>query len=117
MCNILIAEDESRLAAFLEKGFRKHGLSSQVVSNGEQALQVTQLANYDVIVLDLGLPIKDGWQVLKELRSRGNPAQTVIVVTAQVDVEELVLKAGANDFIAKPFRFADLLHKVQSLIR
>lgn len=87
-----------------------------MVSDGEQALQAAQLLDYGVIVLDLGLPIKNGWQVLKELRSQGHSSQSVIVVTAQVDVEELALKAGANDFIAKPFRFADLLHKVQRLL-
>jgi two-component system, OmpR family, copper resistance phosphate regulon response regulator CusR len=115
MIRILIAEDEARLAAFLEKGLRKHGFITTVAEDGQQAIRMAQTEDFHLILLDLGLPIKDGWTVLRELRSRGE-ALPIIVVTAQVDEgnRAAVLNAGADDFVAKPFRFSDLLDKVRS---
>lgn len=112
MCQILIVEDEEKLAAFVAKGFRKYGFTATVVTNGEQALEVSQTNAYDAILLDLGLPVKDGWMVLKELRDRGN-ASPVIVMTALSDLRQAVLAAKANDYLQKPFRFKDLLAAVQ----
>ncbi len=112
MCQILIVEDEEKLAAFVAKGFRKYGFTVTVVTNGEQALEVSQTNAYDAILLDLGLPVKDGWMVLKELRDRGN-ASPVIVMTALSDLRQAVLAAKANDYLQKPFRFKDLLAAVQ----
>ena len=115
MCRILIAEDEARLAAFLEKGLRKYGFITAVAEDGQQAILMAQTEDFHLVLLDLGLPIKDGWTVLRELRSRGD-ALPIIVVTAQVDEgnRTAVLDAGADDFVAKPFRFNDLLDKVRS---
>jgi len=115
MSKILIVEDERRLAAFVEKGFRKYNFSTTVVSDGEQALQATRTGCYDVILLDLGLPVKDGWAVLRELRSQG-AALPVVVMTALSDLKREVLAAGANDYIPKPFRFKELLVVVQRQI-
>ncbi|MEO0457539.1 MAG: response regulator [Cyanobacteria bacterium P01_A01_bin.114] len=112
MHQILIIEDEKRLAAFLAKGFRKNGFIPTIVTDGEEALQATQENTYDVILLDLGLPIKDGWEVLTELRARGDK-RPVIVVTALSDLRQEALAAGANDYVPKPFRFADLLSVVE----
>ncbi len=115
MSRILIAEDEARLAAFLEKGLRKYGFITAVAEDGQQAILMAQTEDFHLVLLDLGLPIKDGWTVLRELRSRGD-ALPIIVVTAQVDEgnRTAVLDAGADDFVAKPFRFNDLLDKVRS---
>ena len=115
MSKILIVEDEQRLAAFVEKGFRKHHFSTTVVGDGEQALQATRTGCYDIILLDLGLPVKDGWAVIEELRSQGT-ALPVVVMTALSDLKQEVLAAGANDYIPKPFRFKDLLAAVQKQI-
>ncbi|MEM8805627.1 MAG: response regulator transcription factor [Cyanobacteria bacterium P01_G01_bin.38] len=112
MCQILIIEDEENLAAFMVKGFRKYGFTPTVVSDGEQALQATQESVYDVILLDIGLPVKNGWDVLRELRARGDE-RPVIVVTAVSDLRKQALAAGANDYVPKPFRFMDLLAVVR----
>lgn len=112
MRQILIVEDERNLATFVAKGFRKYGFTPTVVTDGEQALQAAQENFYDVILLDLGLPIKDGWEVLKELRARGDQ-HPVIVVTALSDLRQEALAAGANDYVPKPFRFMDLLAAVR----
>jgi two-component system, OmpR family, copper resistance phosphate regulon response regulator CusR len=110
---ILIAEDENRLAAFVEKGLKKSGFDSIIAADGLQALNLIQQTPVDLLLLDLGLPIKDGWEVLREARSH-NPNLPIIVVTAMTDERDRqrVLQAGANDYLSKPFRFSDLLAKV-----
>jgi two-component system, OmpR family, copper resistance phosphate regulon response regulator CusR len=110
---ILIAEDENRLAAFVEKGLRKRGFDSITATDGLQALNLIQQTPVDLLLLDLGLPIKDGWEVLREARSH-NPNLPIIVVTALADERDRqrVLQAGANDYLSKPFRFSDLLAKI-----
>jgi DNA-binding response OmpR family regulator len=113
MNRILIAEDEERLAAFVEKGLRKNGFVTAVASDGEQAVQMAE--KFELLLLDLGLPVKDGWGVLKELRSQGESIP-IIVVTALNDDDnrQNAIKLGANDYVTKPFRFSDLLQKVKS---
>jgi two-component system, OmpR family, copper resistance phosphate regulon response regulator CusR len=110
---ILIAEDEHRLAAFIEKGLKKSGFDSIVAGDGMQALKAIQQESVDLLLLDLGLPIKDGWEVLREARST-HPNLPIIVVTALADERDRqrVLQAGANDYLSKPFRFSDLLAKI-----
>lgn len=115
MSKILVVEDEKRLAALVEKGLQKYGFFTESVSNGEQALQAAQGETYDAILLDLGLPIKDGWVVLKELRHRGDDIP-VIVMTAGEHSRQDVLEAGADDLVSKPFRFKDLLGAVQQQV-
>ena len=115
MEKILIVEDEQKIAEFIEKGFRINGFSTRVVSDGEQALKATQTETYDIILLDLTLPIKDGWTVLKELRGQGDKIP-VIVVTAVDDPWQKARASGANDCIVKPFRFKALLDAVHKQI-
>jgi DNA-binding response OmpR family regulator len=113
MHRILIAEDEVRIAAFIEKGLRKNGFSTVSVSNGNDVLATLESEDFDLLLLDLGLPGKDGWAVLRELR-RSMQKLPVIIVTArdgESDRRES-LEQGANDYLAKPFRFNDLLYKV-----
>lgn len=117
MNKILIAEDESRLAAFIEKGLQKNGFSTSVAEDGERALQMAETGDFAMLLLDLGLPIKDGTIVLQELRDRGETLP-IIVVTARSDERELaiVLQKGANGFVTKPFRFSDLLEKIKTTL-
>ncbi len=115
MYKILIVEDEEKLSAFIVKGFQKHGFSATVAADGEQALEISQMDTYDAILLDLGLPGKDGWAVLKELRDRGD-FPPIIVMTALSDLHQAVLAARANDYLQKPFRFSELLAMTQQHI-
>jgi DNA-binding response OmpR family regulator len=114
MTQILIVEDEVRLAAFVEKGLRKNGFTTKVAVNGEQAIFMAQSSDFDLLLLDLGLPVIDGWTVLRELRSRGEK-RPIIIVTANNDERDkaTALAAGANDYITKPFSFSDLLTRVR----
>ena len=114
MCRILIAEDEARLAAFVDKGLRKHGFGTAIAEDGEQALQMAASGEFTLLLLDLGLPLKDGWTVLQELRSRGKALIIIIVTALNGDNRTAALQYGANDFLSKPFRFNDLLELVRS---
>jgi two-component system, OmpR family, copper resistance phosphate regulon response regulator CusR len=117
MNRILIAEDEARLAAFLEKGLKRNGYATVIAEDGHQAVELSQAENVHLLLLDLGLPVKDGWAVLKELRSQGENFP-IIVVTALSDDRSRAraLASGATDFVTKPFRFSDLLNKVRSYL-
>ena len=115
MSQILIAEDETRLAAFIEKGLRKQGFLTAIAEDGQQAIKIAQDGDFDLILLDLGLPIVDGWTVLKQLRSQGE-TRPIIIVTAIKDNRDkaTALSLGANDYVTKPFRFRDLLERIQT---
>jgi two-component system, OmpR family, copper resistance phosphate regulon response regulator CusR len=116
MNRILIAEDEARLAAFIEKGLQKSGFSTAVAEDGEKALMMAATGDYKILLLDVGLPVKDGWAVLKEIRQQ-DKAFPVIIVTALNDASQsIAFQLGANDYVKKPFRFNELLAKVKSLL-
>jgi two-component system, OmpR family, copper resistance phosphate regulon response regulator CusR len=114
MCRILIVEDESRVSAFLEKGFQKYGFFTTVAGDGNQAIQIAQSEDVQLLLLDLGLPIKDGYSVLRELRALGHNLP-IIVISAQDNEQSKAsaLKCGATDFVSKPFHFSQLLEKVR----
>ncbi len=118
MSRILIAEDEARIASFLEKGLRSNGFTTVVASDGPQALQLVRTGEFDLLVLDLGLPGMDGLDVLSELRRRDQNLP-VIILTARDSVRDTVagLEGGADDYIAKPFRFEELLARVRVRLR
>jgi two-component system, OmpR family, copper resistance phosphate regulon response regulator CusR len=117
MNRILIAEDETRVAAFLEKGLRKNGFLTVVAQDGQQALQMAASEEIDLLLLDLRMPIKDGWEVLQELRDRGLNFP-VIIITAFDDNKNrfLAMQKGASDYVTKPFQFRDLLERVRSAL-
>jgi DNA-binding response OmpR family regulator len=115
---ILIAEDEPRLASFLEKGLRSNGFVTSVVEDGAKASMMARDDEFDLMVLDLGLPGKDGTEVLRELRASGQ-RMPVIILTARDDVSDKVagLEGGADDYVTKPFRFEELLARVRARLR
>jgi two-component system, OmpR family, copper resistance phosphate regulon response regulator CusR len=114
MMQILIVEDEARLAAFVEKGLRKNGFNTSIAADGEQAIHVAKSSDFDLMLLDLKLPLKDGWTVLRELRSHGKGFPVIIVTSLTDERDRLAaLQAGANDYITKPFSFKDLLTRVR----
>jgi two-component system copper resistance phosphate regulon response regulator CusR len=115
---ILIAEDEERIASFLEKGFRSNGFVSSVAADGNQALHMARSGEFDLLILDLGLPGLDGFDVLRELREH-DTALPVIILTARDTVIDTVagLEGGADDYVPKPFRFEELLARVRVRLR
>ena len=118
MSGILIAEDEQRIALFVDKGLRAAGFTTTVVADGASALAAARTGDYDLLLLDVGLPVVDGFAVLDTLRAEGI-GLPVIMLTARTTVEDTVagLEGGANDYIPKPFRFDELLARVRLRLR
>jgi two-component system, OmpR family, copper resistance phosphate regulon response regulator CusR len=112
---ILIVEDETRIAAFIEKGLRKQGFKTIVAEDGLQGLHIASHEKIDLLLLDLGLPLKSGWEVLEELRDRGFNFP-IIIMTAFSDEQNrfTAMYRGASDYLTKPFKFQDLLAMVRS---
>ncbi len=118
MNRILIAEDEARISAFVERGLRAAGFVPTVVPDGAAALDAAQSGEHDLLLLDLGLPLLDGFAVLRRLRAGGNRLP-VIILTARRDTATTVsgLESGADDYVAKPFSFDELLARVRLRLR
>ena len=118
MARILILEDEERIASFVAKGLRAEGHQPTVVADGRQGLDEALSGQFDLLVLDIGLPGLDGFEVLDALRSQGSRIP-VIVLTARDSVTDTVsaLEGGADDYMPKPFRFAELLARVRVRLR
>lgn len=115
MSRILIAEDEDRLAAFLEKGLRANGYVTTRAADGPTALVLADDDEFDLMILDLGLPGLDGMSVLRTMRSRGR-RMPVVILSARDDVVT-GLERGADDYVMKPFRFDELLARVRVRLR
>jgi two-component system copper resistance phosphate regulon response regulator CusR len=115
---LLLAEDDRYLSAMLSKGLREHAYAVDVVPDGEAAVGLAAINEYDVIVLDVMMPKRDGFLVCRELRRRGIAAP-VLMLTARDSVSDKVegLDAGADDYLAKPFEFAELLARLRALLR
>src|ERR1700680_3871255 len=115
---ILLVEDERSAARMIAKGLREHGHAVDVVGDGACAVQQASAVMYDVVVLDLLLPIKSGLDVCRELRSKGD-AVPVLMLTARdaVDDRILGLDAAADDYLTKPFHFGELLARVRGVSR
>jgi DNA-binding response OmpR family regulator len=118
MARILIVEDEQRIASFLSKGLRAEGHLTTSVADGHEGLDQALSGDFDLVVLDIGLPGIDGFEVLDQLRSQGATVP-VIVLTARDSVGDTVsaLEGGADDYMPKPFRFAELLARVRLRLR
>lgn len=118
MSQILIVEDEPRIAAFLAKGLRAAGFATLVEPSGEAAVQLAVSEQIDLVLLDVGLPDIDGFEVLSRLRGQG-VSVPVIMLTARSSVADRVagLQSGADDYVPKPFAFEELLARVQLRLR
>src|SRR5918992_5121712 len=118
MSRILIVEDESSLATFLQKGLRANGFATFVAGDGAMATTMARDDKFDLLILDLGLPDRDGTLVLRDLRAAGHRLP-VIVLTARDDLSDKVaaLEGGADDYLTKPFRFEELLARIRARLR
>ncbi len=118
MARILIVEDEPRIASFMSKGLTADGYTTTVSGDGVTGLDLALSGDFDLMILDIGLPRLDGYGVLDGLRSQGS-SMPVIVLTARDSVTDTVhaLEGGADDYMPKPFRFAELLARVRLRLR
>jgi DNA-binding response OmpR family regulator len=115
MPRILLAEDEPRIASFVESGLVAAGFEVDVVGDGDAALAAALAGAADLLVLDIGLPGSDGFEVLARLRAAGS-AVPVVILTARDSAEDTVagFEGGANDYVSKPFRFDELLARIRA---
>jgi len=118
VARILIVEDEARIASFVAKGLRAEGHTATVVGHGHEGLDHAMSGDYDLMVLDIGLPGMDGFEVLEQLRAQASRLP-VIVLTARDSVTDTVfaLEGGADDYMPKPFRFAELMARIRLRLR
>lgn len=116
---ILIVEDESRIAAFMDKGLRKYGYMTSIAKDGIEAVEKGMAEEIDLMLLDLGLPGQDGWSVLRELQKRDRKPSVIIIVTARDDIGDVVKSRafGVSDYITKPFSFNDLLSRMKAQLK
>ncbi|MFH0411781.1 response regulator transcription factor [Corynebacterium sp. L4756] len=114
MSRILIVEDDRDIASFIKRGLEAEGYACDIADNGALALGLAQSNTYQLVILDLSLPLLDGTDVLTKLRSTGIDVP-VIVLTARTALKDRVraLEGGANDYMPKPFQFAELLARVR----
>lgn len=115
---ILVVEDDRKVAGFIEQGLREEGYVTDVAADGEEATMLAHVYDYDVILLDIVLPKKNGFQVATELRREGR-AVPILMLTSRDSVEDIVrgLDSGADDYLPKPFQFDELLARIRALAR
>jgi DNA-binding response OmpR family regulator len=115
---ILVAEDEPRISSFIERGLAANGFTTEVADSGDEALALARSGRFDLVILDVGLPKMDGFEVLRELR-QACATVPVVILTASQSVRDTVagLDGGADDYITKPFRFDELLARVRLRLR
>ena len=118
MSRILIVEDEPGMASFIDKGLASRGYATKVCADGATATAIASDSDFDLVILDLGLPDIDGLSVLREIRRRGEHVP-VIILTARDDLTDKVegLDAGASDYVTKPFKLEELLARARVQLR
>ncbi|HET9776597.1 MAG TPA: response regulator transcription factor [Gemmatimonadaceae bacterium] len=115
---ILLVEDDRKVAGFIEQGLREEGYVVDLARDGEEATTMAHVNDYDAILLDVVLPKKNGFQVAAELRREGRTAP-IMMLTSRDATEDIVrgLDAGADDYLAKPFQFDELVARIRALLR
>src|SRR5215471_3178666 len=115
---ILVVEDEKKVASFIQKGLQEEGYAVDTVHDGLEAITAVGTFDYDLVVLDLMLPVKPGLEVLRTIRMK-RPQLPVLVLTAKGALEDKVagLDAGADDYLIKPFAFVELSARIRALLR
>src|SRR5438270_3264911 len=115
---ILIIEDEKKTSAYLRKGLSEHGFTVETAAEGEAGLRTAMSGAFDLMILDVMLPERDGWSVLSELRQSGKQTP-VLFLTARDAIHDRVkgLRLGADDYLVKPFAFSELLARIDSILR
>jgi two-component system copper resistance phosphate regulon response regulator CusR len=115
---VLVVEDEKKTAQYVRKGLTEHGFAVDVAENGEDGLHLATTGEYALIILDVMMPEKDGWSVIRDLRKAGRPTP-VLFLTAKDTLEDKVkgLELGADDYMVKPFAFSELLARMRTVLR
>jgi DNA-binding response OmpR family regulator len=115
---ILIAEDDALISSFIEKGLRARGYSTHVAADGDEATRLSLSEGFDLLILDMALPRREGFQVLQHMRAEGK-RMPVIVLTGRPELRDAVqcLDDGADDYMTKPFRFEELLARIRARLR
>lgn len=115
---VLVVEDDLDLINLLEEGLTMYGYAVDKATNGEEAIEMAYIENYDIVILDINLPKKDGFEVLDEIR-KFNQEVNIIMLTARSDIDDRVkgLDFGANDYMVKPFDLKELDARMRALLR
>jgi len=115
---ILIVEDEEKVASYLRKGLTESSFTVDTADNGVDGLHLAQTGSYDLMILDVMLPGRDGWSIIEEMRRQGSSVP-VLFLTARDAVHDRVkgLELGADDYLVKPFSFSELLARVRTVLR
>src|SRR3989304_2717199 len=116
--HILVVEDEKKVASFIKKGLEEEHYSVDLAYDGDEGLYKLAVNRYDLIILDIMLPNKDGLEVIKEIRSKKNTTP-VIMLTAKDSLENKIegLDSGADDYLTKPFAFSELIARIRAILR
>lgn len=120
MARILIAEDEHRIAAFIEKGLNQNGFQTTIANDGNMTLQLLETDKFDLLLLDIQIPIKSGWVILEDLKIQ-NKLLPTIIISACFDAQKKVQQMSQSnhqyiEYVGKPFRFADLLARIKNML-
>ncbi|MEM9117083.1 MAG: response regulator [Cyanobacteria bacterium P01_F01_bin.56] len=114
---ILIAEDEPKIAAFMQKGLNRSGFSTNVVADGNQVLSKMLDDTCDLVLLDLGLPDKDGLAILKEMQQRNINIPVIVITARSIDPQDAqIIQVSGTEIVSKPFHMKDLIQRVRSLL-
>ncbi len=115
---VLVIEDELKTSGFLKKGFSECGVAADVAQDGEEGLRLALEVEYDIVILDVMLPKRDGWSVIHEMRRRKN-ATPVIMLTARDAIPDRIkgFELGVDDYLIKPFAFSELLVRISAILR
>ncbi|MFW1888984.1 response regulator [Acinetobacter johnsonii] len=117
MTNVLIIDDENQIRKFLDIALRAQGYKTLLAENGQKGLELLALQGADLVILDLGLPDLDGYEVLSELRTWSHVPVIVLSVRANEEEKVKLLDAGANDYVTKPFSVQELMARIRVLLR